>query len=270
MKRRLFAGAAVLTVAMMVLAGNLLAQGGAAPGDAPAAGDAGTLEAADGSAAAESAPSPGSGGFFHVIIGSGPLGVLLWLALFGAGGVAVYLAVDSSITVREKRIMPQPLIQNVTESMAEGDVLKALQNCENEPGPLANVLTAGFSHVEEGFDVIQDAVSTAADLEVEKIMQKLTWMSVVANLATMLGLLGTVQGMISAFATLGRGAPDIGLLAVAISQALYTTAAGLSIAVPCIAVYYTFRNSANRIILRMEAMTMELIKDLRNVEVVAE
>ena len=270
MKIRAFVWAACLTVAMMVFAGGVLAQGGAAPAAAPAPGGAGELVAEDGSAVTTTTSSGGSGGFLHVVFGSGPLGVLLWIALFGAGGVAVYLAVDSAITVREKRIMPQPLIQNVTESMAEGDVLKALQNCENEPGPLANVLTAGFSHVEEGFDVIQDAVSTAADLEVEKIMQKLTWMSVVANLATMLGLLGTVQGMISAFATLGRGAPDIGLLAVSISQALYTTAAGLSIAVPCIAVYYTFRNSANRIILRMEAMTMELIKDLRNVEVVAE
>jgi len=164
--------------------------------------------------------------------------------------------------------MPATLIQNVTESMAEGDVLKALQNCENEPGPLANVLTAGFSHVEEGFDVIQEAISTAADLETEKIMQKLTWISVVANIAPMLGLLGTVQGMIGAFSSLGQGAPDIGVLAMNIAQALYTTAAGLTVAVPSVTVYYTFRNSANKIVLRMEAMTMELIKDLRNVEVV--
>ena len=82
--------------------------------------------------------------------------------------------------------------------------------------------------------------------------------------------LGTVQGMIMAFATLGQGAPDVGELAMNISQALFTTAGGLTIAVPCVAFYYIFRNSANRIVLRMEAITMELIKDLRNVEVVAE
>jgi biopolymer transport protein ExbB len=268
MKRRLYAGAAVLTVAMTVLACSALAQGGGAPAAAPA-GVAGELVPAEGAEAA-TASGGNEWGFMQVVFGSGPLGVLLWVGLFGAGGLAVYLAVDSAITVREKRIMPQALVQNVTASMAEGDVLKALQNCENEPGPLANVLTAGFSHVEEGFDVIQEAVSTAAELEVEKIMQKLTWMSVTANLSTMLGLLGTVQGMIMAFASLGRGTPDIGLLAIAIAQALYTTAAGLSIAVPAIAVYYLFRNSANRLILRMEALTMELIKDLRNVEVVQE
>ncbi len=211
-----------------------------------------------------------SGGFIAVVLGGGALGVILWLALFGAAGAAVYFMVDCFITVKPQRIMPQNLIDNVTEAMAEGDVLKALQNCEDEPGPLANVLTAGFSHVEEGFDVIQEAIGTAADLETEKITQKLTWLSVVANLSPMLGLLGTVQGMILAFATLGEGAPDVGTLALNISQALYTTAGGLTIAVPSVAVYYTFRNSANKIVLRMEAMTMELIKDLRNVEVVEE
>ncbi|MBM4148822.1 MAG: MotA/TolQ/ExbB proton channel family protein [Lentisphaerae bacterium] len=264
MKKLVLLAGLALAFAVLMPVSNAAAQG--AEG-AAAAADAGTIVATDG-AEPVAASNRGSGGFLHVVFGSGPLGVLLWLALFGAGGVGVYFVVDCAITVREKRIMPATLIQNVTESMAEGDVLKALQNCENEPGPLANVLTAGFSHVEEGFDVIQEAISTAADLETEKIMQKLTWISVVANIAPMLGLLGTVQGMIGAFSSLGQGAPDIGVLAMNIAQALYTTAAGLTVAVPSVTVYYTFRNSANKIVLRMEAMTMELIKDLRNVEVV--
>lgn len=232
-------------------------------------GEAGTVVAADGGAA-DAPVSSGNANIFRVIAKSGALGILLWLAIFGAAGAGVYFVVDCIITIQTKRIMPQVLIDNVNEAMSEGDVLKALQCCENEPGSLANILTAGFSHVEEGFDIIQESITTAADLETEKLMQKITWLSVVGNLAPMLGLLGTVQGMIAAFQTLGSGAPDVGLLAVNISQALYTTAAGLSIAVPCVAVYYTFRNSANKIVLRMEAMTMELIKDLRNVEVVEE
>lgn len=229
----------------------------------------GDLVTEDGAAALEPT-NDGSGSFFSVVIRSGPLGILLWGVLFGAAAAGVYFAVDCAITVRAKRIMPQALVDNVTESMAEGDVLKVLQNCERDPGPLANILSAGFSHVEEGYDVIQESISTAADLETEQIMQKLTWLSVVGNLAPMLGLLGTVQGMIAAFSTLAEGAPDVGVLAMNISQALFTTAGGLIIAVPCVACYYIFRNTANRIILQMEAMTIELIKDLRNVEVVEE
>ncbi len=257
----------MLAVAGMVMVANtVMAQDAAAADKAPA--KAGTLEAADGGAVPTADANSSSGGFLSVILGSGPLGVILWLALFGAGAIAVYLIVDCFITVRAKRIMPQSLVDSVTEAMGEGDLLKAMQHCENEPGAMANVLIAGFSHVEEGYDIIQESVAMAADIETERLMQKLTWLSVVGNIAPMLGLLGTVQGMIAAFSNLGNGAPDVGVLAMNISQALFTTAGGLTIAVPCVAFYYSFRNNANKIILRMEAMTMELIKDLRNVEVV--
>jgi biopolymer transport protein ExbB len=135
---------------------------------------------------------------------------------------------------------------------------------------MANILAAAFQHVEEGFDVIQEAVDAAADLETERIMQRLTWISVCSNLAPSLGLLGTVQGMILCFATLASGVPDIGALAGNISQALWTTAGGLVVSIPSLTIFYSIRNNANRLILRMTALTMELIKDLRNVEVEAE
>ncbi len=258
----------ILTLVMMAIfmaATIVVAQDEAAPA-APA-----VSAPADGALVGPVAapPSGNSGGFWAVVTNS-VLGMMLWFALFATGGIGVYLAVDCGIMIKPKRIMPQMLINNVTDAMAEGDVLKALECCENEPGPLSNILTAGFSHVEEGFDVIQESITTSADLEAERIMQRITWLSVVGNLAPMMGLLGTVQGMIGAFSLLGEGAPDVGILAVQISQALYTTAGGLTIAVPCVAGFYFFRNTANTIVLKMEAMTMELIKDLRNVEVVDE
>ncbi len=257
----LLAVAAVL-MSVVVPVSSVFAQEDAAP-----VAD-GSLVATDGEAA-----EPASGGgstFIRIVFKSGPLSFILWMAIFIAAGGAVYFAVDCAITVRPVQIMPEALTNAVTDAMSEGDVLKALEACENEPGPMANVLMAGFSHVEEGFDVIEDSIATAADLETENLMQKITWLSVVGNLSPMLGLLGTVQGMIAAFSNLAGGAPDVGLLATNISQALFTTAGGLTIAVPCVAFYYIFRNAANKIVLRMEAMTMELIKDLRNVEVVEE
>lgn len=256
----------VLCGTLMMTLGGALAQDPAPAAPAGAAG--GDIVTAAGGAAARAAEPAPSGGALHVIFGSGALATLLWLAIFGAFGTGVYFVVDCSIMVRPQKIMPQSLINGVTEAMAEGDVLKALQCCENEPGSMANILTAGFSHVEEGFDIIQESITTAADLETERLMQRITWLSVVGNIAPMLGLLGTVQGMIMAFGNLAGGAPNIGLLAQNISLALWTTAAGLTTAVPCVALYYGFRNTANRIVLRMEAITMELVKDLRNVEVV--
>ena len=241
--------------------GSLMAQD-AAPAAAPAV----ELQAADGSGAPAAKKS--SSGFFTLIFGSGVVASAIWIALFACGGAATFFAVDSSIMIRPQKVMPQTLIEKVKGAMAEGDVMKAIQACESEPGPMANILSAGFSHVEEGFDLIQEAIGAAADLETERIMQRLTWVSVIANISPMVGLLGTVQGMILAFSTLGTGAPDIGALALTISFSLWTTAAGLVVAIPAVTFFFGLRNSASRLILRMQAVTMELIKDLRNVEVV--
>jgi len=246
------------------------AGGAAAPAAAAPAGGVGQLQATDGSVVPAETKAPPSWGLWSVVTGSGFLGVLLWVFLFGSGGVVCYLVVDCYILIQEKRVMPPALVANVTQAMGEGDVVKALQHCEDDPGPLANILTAGFSHVEEGFDVIQEAIRTAADLEAEKMMQRINWISVMSNVAPMLGLLGTVQGMIWAFAEISKGTIDVGYLAMAIGQALYTTAVGLMTAVPAVSAFFYFRNLANRLVLKMEALTMELIKDLRNVEVVQE
>ncbi len=254
-----------LILSAVVFTGLMLGSAPVLAQDAPAAKEEGTLVAESGKA-----EKPAQAGFFSVIVGSGWLGMLLWGALFGCGAAAVYFIVDCSVLIRPQKVMPESLINKVKEGMSEGDVMKALQACESEPGPLANILTAGFSHVEEGFDIIQESIGAAADLETERLMQRLTWISVCANLSPMLGLLGTVQGMIMCFQTLATGAPDIGALAMNISQALWTTATGLAVAIPSITFYYSIRNTCNRLILRMQAMTMELIKDLRNVEVVSD
>ena len=208
-----------------------------------------------------------SPGFFTIVFKSGAVGIFLWLLLFGSLGAMVWFIVDCAISVKTDKIMPEDLIADVTEAREEGDILKALGACEDEPGPMANILTAGFSNVEEGFEVIQESIASAAELESESLMQKITYLSVVGSLAPMLGLLGTVQGMIAAFANLAKAA-DTKILALNISQALYTTAFGLFVAIFSVLCFYIFRNKANQIILRMEGITIDLIKDLRNVEVV--
>ncbi len=264
---------AVLFAGLTVGSSSYVMAQAAAPAAAPAvAAPAAAGEAVQPAAAEADAgkAKKNSTGFWAVVTGSGWLGVLLWMALFGCGAAGIYFIVDGAVMVQAKKVMPQGLIDKIKAGMAEGDVLKALQACETYPGPMANILSAGFSHVEEGFDIIQESINAAADLETERIMQRLTWISVCSNLSPMLGLLGTVQGMIMCFGTLATGAPDVSSLALAIAQALWTTAAGLAVAIPAITFYYSLRNTANRLIMRMQAMTMELIKDLRHVEVVTD
>lgn len=232
--------------------------------EAPASAE---LVSADGSAAKKEEPK-GETSFVDVVFGSGIVGVILWFALFASGGFAIYFIVDGYILVRPKKIMPQALIDQVKEAMDLGDLQRAIDICDNDPSSMAKILKAGFAHVEEGFDVIDEAISAAGDLEIEQMMQRLNWISVCASLAPMLGLLGTVQGMILTFASIATSGVEISALSMTISQALYTTAGGLCVAIPSIAFFYALRNNANRLVLRMQVVTGDLIKNLRNVEVV--
>ncbi len=254
---------------MMALAVSAFVFGAAPMVSTVYAQDAGGMElvTADGQAApAESGPKETT--FFDVVFGSGMVGMILWFALFGSGIFAAYYIVDGYVLVRPKKIMPQTLIDQVKEAMDEGDVMRAVEICDADPSSMAKILKAGFAHVEEGFDVIDEAISAAGDLEIEQMMQRLNWISVCSSLAPMLGLLGTVQGMIMTFATIAIQGVEISSLSMTISQALYTTAGGLVIAIPAMTFFYILRNSANRLVLRMQVVTGDLIKNLRNVEVV--
>lgn len=263
-----------LVLAALIVLAIPWARGQEAAPAAPAAAQPASGMALDQQAAkAEAAPKSSGLGFFTVVKSSGWLGVILWLALGGTSVAAAALIIDSFINIREKKIVPQNLVSDVRSSMEQGDVMKALKHCEDSPGVLANILQAGFSNVKEGFEVIQDQVGVAADLESEKLLQRVANLNVCANLAPMLGLLGTVQGMIYAFANLATsqaGAAQQALLALNIAQALWTTAAGLCVAIPAISFYTFFKNRATKVILGMEALTLDLIKNLRNVEVVEE
>ena len=216
----------------------------------------------------KSSSSNAGGGFGDIVFGSGIVGMLLWFALFADGALAIYFCIDCYILIKPEKLMPNRLIDQVQKAMGEGDIVAAMDACQNTPSVMSNILTAAFQHVEEGFDVIQEAVNAASDLEQEKLMQRLTWISVCSNLGPSLGLLGTVQGMILTFQALASGgAGDAAALANSIGQALWTTAGGLIVSIPSITAFYSLRNNANRLILRMTAVTMEFLNGLRNVSV---
>ncbi len=230
------------------------------------------LTATEGGAAVDSnaAASQGSsgGGFYDIVFGSGIVGMILWFALFGDGALAIYFAIDSSVLIKPDKLMPKKLMDGVQGAMAEGDVVKAMEICQQNPSAMSSIVLAAFQHIEEGFEAIQEAVTAASDLEQEKIQQRLNWISVCGNLGPSLGLLGTVQGMILTFQALASGgAGDASALASSIGQALWTTAGGLIVSIPSITIFYSLRNKANRLILKMTAMTMEILNGLRNVAV---
>lgn len=265
----------ILIVFGLVFSG-LLVQDAHSQAAAPAAAPTAAAPAAqpvktDAEVAKAPAASPGQS-FWDVVINSGFIGIVIWIGLFGTSIATMGLIIDGVMTIRQNKIMPPALIDAVRAALEQGDLGAAIQACENSPGPLANILMAGFNNVSEGFDVIMDSVSTAADIEGEKLMQRVNYLNLQGALAPMLGLMGTVTGMVDAFAGLASatGAEKAQLLALAISQALYTTAVGLLVAVPAILGFTFIRNNATQLILRMESLTYDLIKVLRGAEIVEE
>mgnify|MGYP001610812140 FL=1 len=126
----------VMVVVMLAVLGVLVpvasswAQDAKAAPPAAAAGT-GNLVTETGEAAVATQSQGGSLGLWTVIWSSGWLGAFIWIGLFGTAGIGVYLSVDSAILIRPDRIMSPALISTVTEAMAEGDVMKALECCED-------------------------------------------------------------------------------------------------------------------------------------------
>lgn len=234
---------------------------------APAAADA---VAADGAGDAPPGPSKKDTSFFQIVANSGGIGILIWIMIFATSAATLGLIIDAFLTIKSSKIMPPELVNQVRAALDEGDLGTALQACEATPGPLANILSAGFNNVSEGYDVVMDSVSTAAEIESEKLMQRVNFLNLCGAIAPMLGLMGTVTGMVDAFAGLATatGSEKATMLALSISQALYTTAFGLLISVPAILAFTFVRNHASRLILDMESLTYDLIKVLRGAEVV--
>lgn len=218
------------------------------------------------------APTSGEQSFWDVVWNSGWYGILDWFGIFATSAATLGLIIDGLISIRPKKIMPVELINAVRESLNQGDLGTALEACDLTPGSLANILRAGFNNVSEGFDVIMDCVGGAADMEVEKLMQRINYLNLCSALAPMLGLLGTVTGMVDAFSGLATttGAAKQAMIALAISQALYTTVFGLIISIPAVLGYTYLKNGATRIALNMENLTFDLLKVLRSAEVVDE
>ncbi len=218
----------------------------------------------------EAAPAAsGEQTFFDIVFGGNAMDIAVWFLIFLTSLATIALIIDSFLSIRVSKIMPQELVDAVKTALDEGDLGAAVEACESTPGPLSNILLAGFNNISEGYDVILDAVGSAASIETEKLMQRVNYLNLCGQLAPMFGLMGTVTGMVAAFAGLATasGASKAAKLAQSISGALYTTAVGLFIAIPAILGFTFVKNNASKIILTMEALTYDMIKTLKGAEV---
>lgn len=147
----------------------------------------------------------------------------------------------------------EDLLLKVESKLTSGDTDAAASLCERSPGPLAMVIGAGLVARDKSRDGVRQAGQEAGVRAIAALEGFLPTLSTVANISPLLGFLGTVTGMIKAFAAVAaEGLGDPATVAAGISEALITTATGLIIAIPCFAAYNYFVSRVNRFALQME------------------
>ncbi len=180
--------------------------------------------------------------------------------------VALTVIVERLISLRRKKILPPSFLPDLKTVLkdAVGDKSKALEYCNRHPGPLSNMLRAGIKKLGEPVELVRRHIEEAGAREVVRLRKFLRGLSVIASVAPLLGLLGTIFGMITAFQTVAASAEALGrteLLAKGIYEAMITTAAGLLVAIPTVLAYHAISAKVERLVFEMDAQAIEFVED---------
>ena len=228
-------------------------------------------EAADAAAAtAETTAVEGEGGgdehpttIIGTILHGGPLIVMIWLAIVGTSIIMVTFIIQNVLTLRADKIAPPTLVQSLRDTLAAGNYQEAWEICNANRNYLANVLKAALARMGRGKEAVEEAISEHGLREATVIRTRNSYLSVIGVISPMIGLLGTVIGMMGAFAVLGqKGIADPRALASSIGEVLLATASGLFIAIPAFVSYYIFRNRAQMVIVHGDDVVNTLVRDI--------
>lgn len=191
-------------------------------------------------------------------------GGILIIPILICGVLATFIIIERCIYFANIKKRDAKLISNVNSSLAVGDFEACAVACTEADTPMAQVIKKAIDCRRYEERDIRDLVEAEMDFVVPKFEHFITPLGTIANISTLLGLLGTVTGNIKAFGVLGNGGTmgDPALLAGAIAEALVTTVAGLSVSIPSVIFHNYFVSRVNRRIVEMEAHVTSVVLKL--------
>ena len=215
-------------------------------------------------------------GFPGMALAAEPVSSGSWklLSIFEKGGFMMYpilfssvlmlgIAIERLYNLRRKNVINSDFLENVRKQWDWKDIKKTLQLCNSFDNSLSRILKVGVLRVGGKLDEIERAIEGAGQHEASLMNSNLRVLGAVANITPMMGLLGTVFGMIKAFNVISlSGTGNPGLVASGISEALITTAAGMVVGIPALALYHYFRGKIDRYVFEMEEISFQLIEEL--------
>jgi biopolymer transport protein ExbB len=225
-------------------------------------------EAAPPPAAADAAPASGAPGgesmlawFFNA------LGWIYSVTFLAMSFMLVALFVMNVLQARRDNVVPVQLVEGFENHLNEKRYQEAYELAKNDESFLGQVLSAGLAKLKEGYAPAIEAMQEVGEEENMKLEHRLSYMALIGTIAPMVGLFGTVDGMIRSFMVIANSttAPKPAELAAGISTALVTTLVGLFLAIPAIAAYNILSNRVARLVLEVGIISEGLMGRFQNV-----
>ena len=192
-----------------------------------------------------------------------------WLMVFIllSSVVAAAICIERLYTLNPKKIAPPHLLASVWKQLKAGEMDANRLRILRQSSPLGRILAAGLGNAYHGRDVMKESIQEAASHVIHELERYLNTLGTIAAVAPLLGLLGTVVGMIKVFAEImAQGTGNASALAGGISEALITTAAGLSVAIPALVMHRYLTGRIDGIVIELEQETIKLVDALHSEE----
>lgn len=180
--------------------------------------------------------------------------------------VALAVVAERLISLRRGQIIPPDFLAGLKKAFGQSgsDRQKALAYCQTDKSPVAEIFAAGIKRLDDPVERLEKHIQDAGERVVIRLRKFLRILSVIASISPLMGLLGTIFGMITAFQTVAASGEALGkteLLAKGIYEAMITTAAGLLVCIPVIICYNFISARIDRLVLEMDQMTVQFVED---------
>jgi len=186
------------------------------------------------------------------------------MIIAGMSVILIALIFEHMLTIRRGALMPDGLAQQVHGMIAQKQFKQAEELCRQNPSLLSEVLQAGLSEAGIDYAAIEKGMEDSSVEQSSRLLRKIEYLSVIGSIAPMLGLLGTVWGMILAFLEFeSKANPQVSELAPGIYKALVTTLMGLSVAVPAVASFAIFRNRVDGLVAETALLAEHVFADYK-------
>ena len=201
--------------------------------------------------------------WLELFLTTGPVGYLM----LGCSVAGTTLVIEHMVSLRREKLAPVVLAGDLEALINEEEFDQAVELCDENPCYLGNVVGSALRMRDAGYQEMIAGLEAAANEETFKLNTKISYLSLIGNVAPLLGLLGTVTGMISSFQTIETlKAPTPGDLAKGVYESLVNTTMGLFIAILFLTIYFLFKNKVSKMCLSINLQSVDMLRHMAAAE----